>query len=105
MHQHLCERARDHAEHFAIARIGNHFYVANDADDGKPRPGAIEPSPANSFADRRLVTPEAFRDALADNADERRIGSVALVEIRGPENRLPDSFENIRAPARANNAM
>src|SRR5207248_11331824 len=47
--------------------------------------------PANSFADRRIVRPKTFRYTLADNADERRVGSVARVEIAALEDRLPDA--------------
>jgi hypothetical protein len=73
--------ARDHAEHFAVARVGDRFHVADNADNREPRASSIEPAPANTFPDRRIVRPKTFRDALADNADQRRVGSVARVEI------------------------
>src|SRR5205823_7633738 len=93
VHEHLREWPRNHAEHFAVARIGNRFHITDDADNREPRASSIESSPADAFPDRRIVRPKAFRDALADNADQRCVGSVARVEIAALKNRLADALE------------
>ena len=81
VHEHLRERPRDHAEHFAVARVRDRFHVANDADNREPRASSIESAPTDAFANRRIVRPKPFRNALADDTDERRVGSVAGIEI------------------------
>jgi hypothetical protein len=81
VHKHLRERARDHAEHFAVARIRDRLHITDDPHNREPRASSIESSPADAFADRRIVRPKAFCDTLADNADERCVGGVASVEI------------------------
>ena len=93
VHEHLRERPRDHAEHFAVARIGDRFHVADHADNREPRASSIESAPADAFANRRIVRPKTFRDALADDADERRVGSVARVEIATLQQRLAHAPE------------
>src|ERR1051326_6636073 len=96
MHEHLREWPRDHPEHFAVARVGNRFHVAHYADNSKPRASSIEPAPANAFPNRRIVRPKTLRDAFAYNADERRLGCVAGVEIAPLEDRLADALKIAR---------
>ena len=93
VHEHLCERARDHAKYFAVARIGDRFHIADHAHNREPRASSIESPPADAFADRRIVRPKTFRDALADDADERRVGSVARVEVATLQQRLAHVLE------------
>ena len=78
VHEHLGKRARDHAEHFTIARIGDGFHIADHADNRKPRTSAVESSPADALANRRIVRPKTFCNALTDDANQRRVGRVAL---------------------------
>ncbi len=93
VHEHLRQWPRDHAKHFAIAWIGDCFHIADDADNREPRASSIKPAPANAFPDRRIVRPKAFRDTLADNANERGVGSIARIEIAALQNRLADASE------------
>src|SRR5206468_7183664 len=76
VHEHLREWPRDHAEHFAVARVGNRFHVTDNADNREPRASSIESSPTDASPDRRIVRPKTFGDALANDADEWRVGSV-----------------------------
>jgi hypothetical protein len=93
VHEHLPEWPRNHAEHFAVARVCNRFHIADDADNREPRASSIEPAPADAFPYRRIVRPKTFRDTLADNADQRSVSSVAPIEITALQDRLPDAPE------------
>src|SRR4029450_9407720 len=88
MNQHLRHRPCDHSEDFAVARIGNCLHVADDAYYGEPGAIAVDPSPANSFSDRRFVRPKSARYTLADDTDKRRIGSVTFKKITPLQERL-----------------
>src|SRR5215472_17945012 len=91
MHEHLGERTRNHPEHFAVSRIRDGFHIANHAYNCEPRASSVESSPPNAFPDRRIVRPKAFCDALADNADERRVSGIARAEITALQDRLADA--------------
>src|SRR6476661_4022320 len=55
--------------------------------------GRVPSTPADALADRRLVRPKAFRDALTDDANERGVGAIALEEIATLQQRLADALE------------
>src|SRR6266403_2073335 len=88
-----CSDRKLYAARFAVARVSDRFHITDNADNREPRASSIESSPANAFPDRRIVRPKTFRDALADNADQRCVGSVARVEIAALKNRLADALE------------
>ena len=96
VHQHLRERPGDHSDDFPIARIGNRFHIANYTHDREPRAISIESSPTDAFPDRRIVRPKTLRDALADNADERRVRCIARVKIAALQEWLAHALEIAR---------
>ena len=93
LHQHLREWSRDHADHFPITWVGDRLHLADHADDRKPRTRPVESTPTDALADRRLVRPKAFRDALTDDANERCVGAIALEEIATLQQGLAGALE------------
>src|SRR5256885_6787626 len=93
LHEHLREWSRDHADHFPITRVGDRLHVADYTDDGEPRTRAVESTPTDALADRRLVRPKASRDTLTDDANERRVGTIDPEEIATLQQRLADALE------------
>src|SRR5436853_3118892 len=96
LRQHLRQRPRNHANDLSIIRIGDRFHISDNANYGVPGSVAIEPSPTNSFSNGRLVRPKSLGNALADNADQRRVGSVAFSKITALKEGLPNALEITR---------
>src|SRR5256885_16152623 len=81
LHQHLREWSRDHADHFPITWVGDRLHLADHADDREPRTRAVESTPTDALADRRLARPKAFCDILTDDSNERCVAAIALEEV------------------------